>query len=97
VRRLPFVAEVELAFPPGKQIECPSGSRDFIAEIVGPAAVGIDIVEMLMKIFREEPGDNLEVFVVMRGEPVGVALGGFERAAKLRGMPGNFNFAGKQH
>ncbi len=52
---------------PGSEISSP--------RIVGPAAVRVEIVKMLMQTARQKPGDYVEIFVVMRGEPAGVALG----------------------
>jgi hypothetical protein len=52
---------------------------------------------MLVKGFREKPGDYVEVLVMMCGEPVCVLLGCFRRAAGLRRVEGNVEFAGKKH
>ena len=54
---------------------------NFVAEIVGPAAIRVDVVKMLMKFLREQPGDDVEIFVVMRGQPARVMLRLFGRAA----------------
>jgi hypothetical protein len=52
---------------------------------------------MLMEFFREQPGYDVEIFVVMSGQPARVFLGGFGSAAGLRRVPGDVNFAGEQH
>ena len=68
---------------------------DFVAEIVGPAAVSVDIVEMLVEFFGEEPGDHVEIFVVMCGEPAGVGLRGFGSAAGRWRVAREVDFAGE--
>jgi len=47
VPRLTFVASVEFALPPIEEFERAICIWDFVAEIVGPAAIGVDVVEML--------------------------------------------------
>ena len=83
--------------PPAEQFERACRVGDFVAEIVGPAAIGVYVVEMLMEVLRQQPGHNVEIFVVMRGEPAGVFLRGRGRAAGIRGVAGDVNFAGEQH
>ena len=68
-------------FPPIEQLESASGFGDFIAKIVGPAAIGVQIVEMLVEVGGEKPGSYIEIFVVMSGEPAGVFLSFFNGAA----------------
>src|SRR5579859_4544565 len=95
--RLTFIAEVEFALPPVEEFEGAGRVRNFVAEVVGPAAVGVDIIEMLMKLFRQKPGDDFEIFVMMRGEPFRELLGGLRRAARGGGVCGNGEFTGTQH
>src|SRR5690349_6563865 len=97
MRRLAFVAEVEFALPPIEELERPHGVGDFVAEVVGPAAVSVYVIEMLVKRFWKKPGDDLEVFVVMRGEPVGVFLRNGGSAAGWRCVAHDFEFARSQH
>jgi hypothetical protein len=52
---------------------------------------------MLVQFSREEPGDNVEIFVVVRGEPARVRLRGFRRAAGCGDVGGEFEFNGTQH
>src|SRR5258708_9788919 len=68
-----------------------------VAKIIGPAAVGVDIVEMLVQLFGEQPRYNIEIFVVMRGQPACVFLRFFRRAAGLGRVPRDVEFAGTQH
>jgi hypothetical protein len=49
-----------------------SGVADFVAEVVGPAAEGVDVVEILVEVFRQQEADDVEVLVVVGGEPAGV-------------------------
>src|ERR1700722_7534597 len=92
-----MVAIVEFALPPIKQFEGSLFFRDFVTEIVGPAAIGVDIIEMLVKIFREQPRDYVEILVVMRGEPARVLLGGGYGAVVRRTMIGNFLLTRAHH
>jgi len=48
------------------------GIGNFVAKIIGPAAVGVDIVKMLVQRFGDSPRYNIEIFVVMRGQPARV-------------------------
>ncbi len=48
---------------------------DFVAQIVGPAAEGIDVVKILMQTFGQQEGDDVEILVVVRGQPARVLLG----------------------
>src|SRR5260370_7141755 len=80
-----------------EQFECAVGIGNFVAKIIGPAAVGVDIVKMLVQRFGEQPRYNIEIFVVMRGQPARVFLRFFRRAAGLGRMPRVVEFAGTQH
>lgn len=71
---LAFVAGVEFAFPPMEELESASGIFYFIAEVVRPSAISVDIIKMLVKAFWQEPGDDVEILVVMRGEPARISL-----------------------
>ena len=92
-----MVAVVEFALPPIKQFQGALFLRDFVAEIVGPAAISVDIIEMLVKIFREQLRDYVEIFIVMRGEPARVRLGHCRGAVVRRSMLGNFELTRAQH
>ena len=97
MRRLAFVASIQFALPPIKKLERAQGISDLVAQIVRPAAIGIDVVEMLMKSFGEQPGNDVEVFVMMRGEPSRVFLCGGRRAARFGRVAHDLEFAGTQH
>ncbi len=97
MRRLAFVAGIEFALPPIEKLERAHGFRNFVAEIVGPAAVGVDVIEMLMERLWKEPGDHVEVFVMMRGEPASVLLRSSGRAARLGRVVHDFELTGKEH
>ncbi len=79
-----FVDEPQLVFPGIEQCQRSHGSGDFVAQIIRPPAIGIDIVEMLMQAARQQTGDYVEILVVMGRQPARVALC-FSRAAALRG------------
>ena len=48
---------------------------------------------MLVQPPRKQPGNHVEIFVVVRGEPARVALGLRNRATGRRRVPGNFEFS----
>ena len=73
------VAISQFAPPPVQEFQRSFGSLDFIPQIIRPAAEGIDAVEVLMKLFGKQPGDDGEVFVVDFGELGAVGLGLGER------------------
>ena len=87
----------QLGLPPVQQLERAGGAGDFVAQVVGPTAVGIDIVEMLMQAARQQPGNDIEVFVVVRGQPAGVVLRLRGRAASGRQMAADFEFDWRLH
>src|SRR2546428_4156492 len=97
MRWFSFVAGVQLALPPMEQIQSARRFGNFIAKIIGPTAVGVEVVEMLVQRFGEEPRYDIEIFVVMRGQPARVFLRFFHRATGLGRMPRNVNFAEAQH
>ncbi len=51
---------------------------DFVAEIVGDAAEGVDVAEILAEIAREEKGNDGEVFVMGLRELARLILRGGE-------------------
>ena len=68
---------------------------NFVTEIIRPAAIRVDVVEILVQRFGEKPGYDVEIFVVMRCEPPRVSPSHFGRAAGLWCVPGNVDFAGE--
>src|SRR5216683_40480 len=52
---------------------------------------------MLVQPARKQPGNDIEILVVMRGEPAGVALGFRDRASGWRQATSNFEFSGYLH
>src|ERR1035438_4972960 len=70
--------------PPGAKLKA-----HFVAQIVGPAAVGIDVVEILVQALGQQEAHHLEVLVVMRRQPAGVgfwARGGVAGGSRLGRM-----------
>ncbi len=66
--RSAVVTGVEFALPLVEQCERSGGVADFVAEIVGDAAVGVDVEEMLAQAARKKPAGDGEIFVVGAGE-----------------------------
>src|SRR5208282_4401925 len=71
------VAGVEFGLPLIEQGERGCGIADFVAEIVGDAAVGVDVEKMLAQAAGEKPGGYGEIFVVGAGQ-VGAVFAGFD-------------------
>src|ERR1039457_5702043 len=67
----------EFGAPPGQQAEALGAVANFIAQVVGPAAERIDVIEVLVQAFRQQEGDDVEILVVMRCEPARVFFGGW--------------------
>ena len=55
MRWLASVAKIEFALPPIEKLKRPHRIGHFVAEIVGPAAVSVDVIEMLMKGLGQKP------------------------------------------
>ncbi len=90
---LPGVHGVQLLAPPVEQAQALLLVADLVAEVVGPAAERVHIVEILMQAFRKQKTDHVEIFVMAGGQPtrVGLRLGdsvagrhGLRRPYKLR-------------
>ena len=97
VRRFSCVAIAQFLVPLVQQRQGFGRIGNFISQIVGPAAVGVQIVKMLVQPSRKQPGNHVEIFVVMRGEPSGVALGLRDRASGRRKPACNLEFSGYLH
>ncbi len=66
-----YIACSSLA-PPGEQAQAFRGVADLVAQIVGPAAERIDVVEILMQALGQQKTDDVEIFVMMRRQPARV-------------------------
>ncbi len=93
MRRPAGVAIAKLHVPSVEQLQGFRGIGNLVSQIVRPAAVGIEVVEMLPQAFRQQPRHDVEIFVVMRGQPARIALGLLHGATGRRRMPGNFEFS----
>ena len=56
-----------------------SVSRNFVGQIVGRAAIGVDVVEILMQMFRQQEADHVEILVVRGRELRVYCFGCFSR------------------
>jgi hypothetical protein len=97
VRRVTFIAGVELFIPPVEQFQSALCIGNLVAQIIGPAAVGVEIIEVLVQFLRQEPTGDVEIFIVVGGEPARVLLRGLRRTARRRGILRDFEFAWAQH
>ena len=74
-----------------KQPQALRGVADLIAQIVRPAAEGIDVVEVLMQPLGQQEADDVEIFVVMGRQPARVSQRSRRettRVPSLRETPG---------
>src|SRR5713101_3592843 len=72
--RAAFIAGVELRFPLVEQDQRCLVITGFVSEIVGDAAVGIDVEEMLAQALGQKPRGNRKVFVMRAGQPLTIRL-----------------------
>ena len=73
--RVPDLARIaiaELFFPPVQQCKAFLRFARLVGQVIGPAAVGIDVIKMLPQPSRQEPTDDSEVLVVPSGEQAAV-------------------------
>ncbi len=78
------VALLQLGFPLVEQEQRLLLVADFIAKVIGDSAIGVDVVEVLVQMFGQKPGDDREVLVMRVREAGGVLLRLFERRS-MRG------------
>ena len=97
MRRLAFIAEVEFTLPPIEELNGSHRIGHFVAQIVGPPAVGVNIVEMLVQSLGQKPRDDIEILVVMRGEPACVLLRDGGRTTGRRRVAHDVEFAREKH
>jgi len=90
-------AVAQILFPGAEQLKRTRRIVDFVADIVRPAAVGVDVVEVLVQLARQQPRNDTEILVVVRGQPARVALRFFDAAAQRRQVTGDFEFGRRQH
>ena len=78
------VAVAELRFPPVQQGQAPLRVADLVGQIVGPAAVGVDVADVLPQPARQEPAGDGEVLVVPPGQPPAIAAALPQRQRRRR-------------
>ena len=78
VSRIALIAGVEFGQPLIKQCQGGSGVTDFVAQIVGDAAVSVNVQKILAQVFGQEPGGDRKVFVMRTGELAAELMGLFE-------------------
>ena len=79
VPRAPLVHGFQLASPPLEQFEAAAAVADFVTQIVGPAAIGVDVVKIPVQSFGQQKTYDVEILVVVGGQPAGIRLGIFQR------------------
>jgi hypothetical protein len=76
--RIAVVTGVKLELPLIEEGEGSGSVADFVAEIVGDAAIRVEVEEMLAEAAGEKPAGDGEIFVVGAGEASAVFLAFFE-------------------
>src|SRR5688500_15633802 len=78
---------IQLGLPPVEQRGGLVARYRLIREVIGPAAVGVNIAQVLMEAAREEPARDGEVFVVGRGQAaaVGARVGRADKTGRRTG------------
>src|SRR5712664_870817 len=97
MRRPARVTAAQFLVPTVQQLERERGIGDFISEVVGPAAVCVQIVKMLMEALGKQPRGHIEILVMVRGEPTRVLFGVGNRTAKRRQSTSDFEFSRNLH
>src|ERR1700738_4014352 len=72
--RVTGVASVQLGFPLIQQTQRSIGIPDFIAKIIGDAAVGIDVEKILTQSLWQEPDHDREILGVRSRQTSAVLL-----------------------
>src|SRR5581483_1564570 len=72
--RAPCVHRLEFGAPPGQQTKALGRIADLVAQIVRPAAVRIDVVEILVQFLGKEEADYVEILIMMRRQPARIGL-----------------------
>jgi hypothetical protein len=93
MQSLARVTFAKFVVPGIEQLDRPRGIGNFISQIVGRAAIGVHIIEMLLQAFGEQPRNDSEIFVVMRGKPARISLGFLHGATGRRRVAGDFEFS----
>ncbi len=70
----PGVHLIQLLAPPGQQAQALLLVADLIAQVVGPAAEGVHVIEILVQALGQQKADDVEVLVVMGGQPARVSF-----------------------
>src|ERR1700733_8736037 len=97
MRRLARVAIAQFKVPLIQEGDGSFRIRNFVSQVIGPAAISIQVVKMLVQTARQQPGNDVEILVMMRGEPASVSLGLRNRASERREPSSNFEFSGGLH
>src|ERR1700675_326395 len=91
------VNKPQLVPPRVEQLESAPGIGYLIAEVVRPATISVDIVEMLMQPPRKQPTHDIKIFVVMSGQPSRITLRLGDSTVLPRQVSRDFQFGSGQH
>jgi hypothetical protein len=80
------VAIIEFLLPEIDERQRQPDIANFIAEVVGDTAVGVDAEEMLVQTFGQKPSRYGEVLVVAARESLAISSGFFEAGSDFRNL-----------
>ena len=81
--RAAFVAGIEFATPQIEQRQRLRGVANFVAQIVGDAAVGVDGMKVRTQRLGQKPRGDVEILVVRLGQPLAPGARFFERRRNI--------------
>src|ERR1017187_2731929 len=86
MRGAALVHGVQFGAPPVQQAQAFGAAAHFIAQVVGPAAIRVDVIEILVEALGEQEAHHVEVLVVVGGQPAGVIASFGGRVDTLQGL-----------
>src|SRR5437016_4313725 len=72
--RFAMIAAEQLVAPPAQKREGPLAPAGLIREIVGPAAIGIDVMKMRHQSTRQQERSDGEILIMCASKPVAIRL-----------------------
>ena len=98
VRDFAAIGCIQLLLPPGQQSQGLGARTALVGQIVGPAAICIDIAQMLVEMPREQSADDCEILIVAPREAAAILAGIGERNwGGRRVWPEACKFSGQVH
>src|SRR5271166_3010732 len=96
MRRAPGNHGIQLCAPPREQTQALLRVANFIAQIIGPAAECVDVIEVLMQPLGQQEADHLEILVVVGCQPARVLKRFFYRPLTIQLLRGGEKSGGSE-